>query len=540
MNYRKLRTWRLISITKRINKMDIGNSYNPRIAQEKFDAIIIGSGISGLGTAAFLSKAGKRVLVLEKHFKIGGYTHTFKRDDYEWDVGVHYIGEVGRKNSLVRRVFDYVSDGNLKWASMDDVYDRFIFPDKSYGLTAGRENFIAGLNDWFPKERNAIVRYMELLDEAAHSGRAFYAKKVMPLLANPLAVRKYMKLASRTAKAVISDLTSDEKLLGVLTSQWGDCGLPPGQISFGIMAGIARHYLEGGFYPVGGSRRFAETIVPVIEQSGGTVIVNTGVDEIIVRNGIAVGVRLENGDELSAPLIISSAGVANTYGKFLRTAEISRPPLTKVEPSNGYICLHIGIKESAKALGLQNSNLWVHASYDHDQNYNDHLNGGMTSTPRSAFISFPSAKDPTWDEQHPNRCTIEIVTLAAYDWFKQWEGTEWKKRGTEYLEKKEELSEGLLNILYEHVPEVRGKVDYAELSTPLTTRDLANYPRGELYGLAHTPERFQQKWLRPKTSVKNLYLTGQDIISAGVTGALFAGVLTTSAILKKNVMKAMP
>jgi all-trans-retinol 13,14-reductase len=98
----------------------------------------------------------------------------------------------------------------------------------------------------------------------------------------------------------------------------------------------------------------------------------------------------------------------------------------------------------------------------------------------------------------------------------------------------------LLNILYKHVPEVRGKVDYAELSTPLTTRDLANYPRGELYGLAHTPERFQQKWLRPKTSVKNLYLTGQDIISAGVTGALFAGVLTTSAILKKNVMKAMP
>ncbi len=520
--------------------MKTGDTYHPGIAQEKFDAIIIGSGISGLGTAALFSKAGKRVLVLEKHFKIGGYTHTFKRNDYEWDVGVHYIGEVGRKNSIVRRVFDYISDGELKWTAMDDVYDRFIFPDRSYGLAAGRENFIEGLNNWFQKERNAITRYVELLDEAARSGRAFYARKVMPLLANPLSVRKYMKLASRTAKEVITELTSDKKLLGVLTSQWGDCGLPPGQISFGIMAGVARHYLEGGFYPVGGSRQFAETIVPVIEKAGGMVIPRTGVDEIIVRNGQATGVLLENGDTLSAPLIISSAGVINTYSKFLRSADISRPPLTRVEPSNGYLCLHVGIKESAQSLGLRNSNLWVHASYDHDKNYHNYMNGSMTTTPPFAFISFPSAKDPTWDEIHPDRCTIEIVTLASYDWFKPWAETEWKQRGVEYMEKKEELSEGLLNILYEHVPQVKGKVDYSELSTPLTTRDLANYPQGELYGLAHTPERFQQKWLRPKTSVKNLYLTGQDIISAGVTGALFAGVLTTAAILKKNVLKGMP
>ena len=69
-------------------------TYHSDVSNEKFDSIIIGSGIGGLCAAALLGIKGKRVLVLEKHFKIGGWTHTFKRKDYEWDVGIHYIGQV--------------------------------------------------------------------------------------------------------------------------------------------------------------------------------------------------------------------------------------------------------------------------------------------------------------------------------------------------------------------------------------------------------------------------------------------------------------
>ena len=75
------------------------------------------------------------------------------------------------------------------------------------------------------------------------------------------------------------------------------------------------------------------------------------------------------------------------------------------------------------------------------------------------------------------------------------------------------------------------------MSTPLTSRDLANYKEGELYGINHTPSRFQQKWLKPQTHIKNLYLTGQDIVTAGVSAAMMSGVITSSAILKKNLMK---
>ena len=108
------------------------DNYRSDLANESFDAIIIGSGIGGLSTGALLALNGQRVLVLEKHFKIGGWTHTFRRDNYEWDVGIHYIGEVHKPWAAVRRLFDLVSDGQLKWSPMDANYDRIIFPDQSY------------------------------------------------------------------------------------------------------------------------------------------------------------------------------------------------------------------------------------------------------------------------------------------------------------------------------------------------------------------------------------------------------------------------
>ena len=128
----------------------------PRL-QETYDTIIIGSGMGGLTTAAILSKEGQKVLVLERHYTAGGFTHIFKRKGYEWDVGIHYIGEVQRENSMLKKLFDYVTDGELKWADMGEVYDRIIIGDKSYDLVKGLENFKKQLIDYFPEEKDAIL-----------------------------------------------------------------------------------------------------------------------------------------------------------------------------------------------------------------------------------------------------------------------------------------------------------------------------------------------------------------------------------------------
>ena len=87
-----------------------------------------------------------------------------------------------------------------------------------------------------------------------------------------------------------------------------------------------------------------------------------------------------------------------------------------------------------------------------------------------------------------------------------------------------------LEKLFEKHPHLRDHLDYYELSTPLSTAHFCRYPEGEIYGLDHDPERFEQDWLRPKTKVPGLYLTGQDILTCGVGGALVGGLMTTLAI----------
>ena len=171
--------------------------YKSDLQSEKFDVIIIGSGMSGLTTAALLAQNNFKVLVLEKHFKVGGFTHTFKRKQYEWDVGIHYIGQVNRTQSPIRKLFDIISDGQLQWSAMDSNYDRIIFPDRSYDFIAPRERFVESMISYFPKEESAILKYMALLDSVVKSSRSYFSQKALTGISDrisyPFMTRKFFK-----------------------------------------------------------------------------------------------------------------------------------------------------------------------------------------------------------------------------------------------------------------------------------------------------------------------------------------------------------
>ncbi len=521
--------------------MKMNQKYSKDKLSKNYDTIIIGSGISGLCCGAFLAMQGKKVLILEKHFKIGGWTHTFKRNGYEWDVGIHYIGGVHLKKTMSRRILDKISDNNLKWNKMSPNYDRIIFPDKSYNFIAPKEEFIKQLINYFPEEEKAIYKYIDLVEKANKVSLKYFMSKSLSGISEFLfyksLTKAFFKYSDKTTYEVLSSITSNEKLIGVLTGQWGDHGLPPKKSSFMMHSLIVNHYFDGGNYPIGGCRSIAETIVPFIERYAGDVFINADVKEISIKNNIADGVILSNGDYIKSKNVISSIGVVNTLTHLVKNHKTFNKDLLKtVIPTESYICLYIGLNSSYKDLELNDTNMWIYNDYNHDKTVKNSLKDISKEFPVT-YISFPSIKDPKWNDENPDKTTMEAITMSSITWYDEWKSKDWKKRGNEYEEFKDHLTNRILDTVYKHVPQIKGKIDYIELSTPLTVKNLANYKEGEMYGLEHGPKRFRQKWLKPKTPIKNLYLTGQDITTVGFTSALFSGLLTSSVILKKNLTK---
>lgn len=519
---------------------------HPEIAA-KYDAVLIGTGLGCLATAYFLAKEGQKVLLLEKHYTPGGYTHTFSRNDYEWDVGVHYVGEMNRPGSMLKRLFDYITEGRLEWADMGEVYDNVIIEDRVYPFRKGTKAFVQDLKERFPDagDQQAIDRYMEEVFACTRSAATFFSEKALPSLMSrftgPFMRKEFLKYSRRTTLEVLQGLTKNKELIGVLTGQYGDYGLPPGQSSFAMHATLVRHYFAGGSYPVGGSAAIFDAIAPGIIAAGGQILVSAAVEQIVIEKGKAKGVRMSDGRTIAAERVISGAGVHNTFLQLIPGEELLRLPfrkdLVQLKASFGHLSLYIGFKETSEALQLPKANYWYYpAGNDHDATVAAYLEDPLNRPFPVIYVSFPSAKDPAFEQRYPGRSTVEIISMIPYELFKKWEGTRWKKRGEEYDALKEKLAAKMLEALYHLEPQLRGKVDYYELSTPLTTKNFANYRQGEIYGLDHTPERFDQRFLKPATPIEKLYLTGQDIVSVGVGGALMSGVLTASAILKTNLM----
>lgn len=512
---------------------------------DHYHTILIGSGMGSLSAAAILAKEGHKVLVLEQHYTAGGFTHVFKRKGFEWDVGIHYIGDMQRPKSAMKKLFDYVTDGNLKWADMGEVYDRILIGDRTYDFVKGLNNFKQKLIGYFPEEEEAIKKYIDLVFAANRTAGSYYTNKALPpfigkLLYKPM-TRSFFKFSDQTTHEVLSGLTKNEELIKVLCGQYGDYGLPPKQSSFFMHTTVVKHYFDGGSFPVGGSSRIVHNIDPVIEKAGGGILINAEVSEVLIKNNKAYGVKMKDGRVLNASNIISGAGIINTYEKLLPENIVKKFQLKKqlqqVNPSVAHACLYIGLEGDPQELKLPKTNLWIYPDQgDHDLCVERYLNNLEEEFP-VVYISFPSSKDPDWSKRYPGKSTIDIITLVPYETFSPWEGTKWMKRDEEYEALKEKIALRLLDKLYEQMPQVKGKVLHYELSSPLSTKHFMHYEKGEIYGLDHSPKRFRQKFLQPRTPIRNFYLTGQDIVTAGIGGALFSGLLTASALTGKNFMK---
>eukprot|EP00584_Thalassiosira_punctigera_P005922 CAMPEP_0172541900 /NCGR_PEP_ID=MMETSP1067-20121228/12622_1 /TAXON_ID=265564 ORGANISM="Thalassiosira punctigera, Strain Tpunct2005C2" /NCGR_SAMPLE_ID=MMETSP1067 /ASSEMBLY_ACC=CAM_ASM_000444 /LENGTH=581 /DNA_ID=CAMNT_0013328027 /DNA_START=70 /DNA_END=1815 /DNA_ORIENTATION=- len=497
---------------------------------QNLDAVVIGSGLGGLTTAALLAKEGKRVLVLEQHDIAGGNLHTFVEKGYEFDTGLHYVGaRVGDKRAPLRKLLDYVSDESVEWAQLEDDYDVASSGDDEYHIYSGWAKVKKELKASFPEEGAAIDKYFEVVHRTGEY--LFPALTVLKMLPEP-AFNACMWLFSRqfaifdkTTNQVLETLTSNRKLMGVLAYHFGDYGEFPGRGAFVMHAVLASHFRSGAYYPIGGPTAIAASIVRLIERWGGRVMVRSPVESILIdEKDRACGV-LVKGREIFAKSVVSSVGAPATMTKLLpeshrglvgRQIDAMRDP--DVASFGSLMSLFVGINDADKSLELPRRNYWVHKTWDHDENLAEMIED-RNDLP-AFFVSFSSAKDPTYKERHPGKQVALVIGACAFEDVERFKDDRVKHRSEEYVAMKEKWQELFLKVLLDKFPELEEKIDFVDCGTALTNDFYLGTHRGAVYGLAHTPKRFAQHWLRAKTPVKNLYLTGQDVACCGINGAL--------------------
>jgi len=505
-----------------------------------YDVIVIGSGIGGLAVASILSQvAGKRVLVLERHFRAGGYSHEFSRPGgYHWDVGIHYVGQL-RDKDLPGQIMRLVCGPHLQWQPMPDDFERFVYPDLELAEPSHPRRYLQRLQERFPAEAPAIAQYFADVKAAT----AWYGTQCTTLLfptwlrglPKLTASRRGGKLRHLTVAQYLDTRFKDPKLRAVLASQCGDYGLPPSQGSFLTHAQIVNHYFYGASYPVGGAGQMAQGAQALIAKSGGGIKVNHEVTDILIENGRAVGVAAlkKHGKnakrvEFRAPVVVSDAGARITYERLLPEALVrtERAELARLPHTGAYVTAYLGLTASPAELGVQGENFWIFTSYDFEQMY-ARRNDALTGNPAFAYISFPSLKAPL-AKAH----TAEIITFVDYQPFAPWANLPWKRRGPQYEALKQKIGEGLLAIVEKRLPGLTERVAFCEVSTPLSTESLTGHVSGGAYGLPAVPERvLGLRCTQTQTAIPGLYMTGADTIGHGVMGALMGGFITSAVLL---------
>ncbi len=503
----------------------------------KYDAIVIGSGIGGLACACALTRCGLKVLVLEKHFTPGGLTQTFSRKGFTWAVGLHYLGDMGEGGSA-RKIIDWLSGGAIRFAPSGPVYDTVHLPgDFEFQFARPQAALVTELKERFPASTAEIDAFFAALVQAEHAGRAIFEQRAMPVLLGEavqwLHGTDIDKWWGRTTAAVLHEMISDPCLRAVLAAQRGDYGPDPRESSFGLHATVMRHYMQGAYFPIGGADAFAAALVPIIEAGGGEVRTRSQVADIMLEHDAVVGVRLKSGAEERCARVFSDIGARNTITQLLpaavRDSDWARQ-ITVLRPSACHVGMYLGFAGDIRSRGATSSNHWFYESLDIEEGlWRDPAH--RLSAP-ALYVTFPTLKQPRGGapcEMH----TAELVAFTDWETFSPWENSHLGRRPADYLALKETISSLLLAQFARRFPALAPMVVHTELSTPLSSVAFTAAEHGGVYGLEASPRRFLSHALRAKTPLKGLYLTGQDVGTAGIAGAMMGGMLSAAALEPK-------
>lgn len=481
-----------------------------------YDVIIAGGGLGGLSCGVLLAKEGLKVCVVERHSVIGGCLQSFRRGDYTFDTGVHYVGSLDNGQIMRQLLHYYGIDDKVSLSRLDDdAFETVIIGNNVYKLALGKERFINSLSAYFPQEEEGIRRFVNLVMEVKDS------ISVDILSSGHININEYQRYMSTSANDVICSHVTNPVLRGILAGSSLLYGGEENTSTFYVYAMVVGSNIEGAHKFLGGSQSIADAMTDVIRQHGGSIIIGNGIRRLAIDNGSVSFAQLDNGETLTARTYISTLHPTTTFDLLDKAPPIKkayRTRLHELQNTYGVFTVYIGLKEGYKR--YDNTNIFMHHSDNTWSSEEKVLRGEW---------SMMTCEQPSDDMQWTKTIVMHIPIYKSQ--IEQWDNTHIMQRGEEYSRWKESLTEACLRRYEEHYKSFREGIVTICTSSPLTYRDYTGTPNGTAYGIMKNCNNPLPTTFSVKTKLPNLLLSGQSIYVHGVIGVTMTALVTCAELL---------
>ncbi len=480
---------------------------------KEFDAVVIGSGTGGLTCGAFLARAGMKVLVLEKHTKIGGYTHHFKRKDYTFESGVHSVpmADGGTIRHLLKLLGIEQSVETIALSEMFHVET----PDYSFTMPSMKEEILDTLKSSFPHEKENIKNLFADFKE-------FNNKIILPVFdfennfreEDKQFVSKYHNLSFGN---YIAGFLKDDNCKNAFYSQWPYGGASPfygSSLFYTIM--FLLHYYEGTHCVKGGFSVLAEALANAITSRGGTVKRGRNVVKVTAENDIVKSVITSTGEEYTANLFVSNISPYILHSELLDKRfrhRLTLRRLNKLKPSVSAVIVYLGMKPQFADLFNHNTYFWF-SSTDYCTIYNNIMQN------RKDEIDHLILLNPPLNGQQP---TLTLINFCHQSYSKDWHSDKMR-----IADKMVEKAESLF-------PGIKENIVLSEVGSPATLERFTANSEGAFYGFENTKDMYGEAKLPIRTHLKNLFQTGHwGKPGGGIHNVMNNGYTTYHTIMQSN------